>query len=202
LQQLAIQIGIALAQAQMLEQETRQSQELARSNAELEQFAYVASHDLQEPLRMVTSYLQLLGRKYKGKLDTNADEFIDYAVDGAARMQTLINDLLSFSRVSSRGQPFKLIDCATVLNHAIANLKVAIEESGAVVTCEQLPELIADASQLTQLFQNLIGNAIKFRSEVPLRVHIRVELRHGEWQFAVRDNGIGRCHFIGSLTAR
>lgn len=184
-------IGIALAQAQMLEQETRQRQELARSNAELEQFAYVASHDLQEPLRMVTSYLQLLGRKYKGKLDANADEFIDYAVDGAARMQTLINDLLSLSRVSSRGQPFKLTDCATVLNHAIANLKVAIEQSGAVVTHEQLPELIADASQLTQLFQNLIGNAIKFRSEDPPHVHIGVELRHGKWQFAVRDNGIG-----------
>lgn len=191
LQQLANQIGIALSQAQLLEQETRQSQELARSNAELEQFAYVASHDLQEPLRMVGSYLQLLERRYKDNLDDRANEFIDYAVDGARRMQTLINDLLSYSRLSTRAQPFKPVDCHAVLNNALANLKFAIEESGAVVTHDTLPEVRADATQLSQLFQNLIANAIKFKSEQPPQIHIGVERTGQEWRFAVRDNGIG-----------
>ncbi|MCP6762242.1 MAG: PAS domain-containing protein [Fischerella sp. CENA71] len=175
LQQLANQIGIALAKAQLLEKEIHQREELARSNAELEQFAYVASHDLQEPLRMVTSYLQLLERKYKSKLDTKADEFISYAVDGAKRMQILINDLLSFSRVSTRGQPFGVVDCHSALQQAIANLKVAITETHAVITYDQpLPQLIADATQLAQLFQNLISNAIKFRSEQSPQIHIGV----------------------------
>ncbi|MEH1848552.1 MAG: GAF domain-containing protein [Nostoc sp.] len=205
LQQLANQIGIALSQAQLLEQETHQSQELTRSNADLEQFAYVASHDLQEPLRMVTSYLQLLEQRYKNKLDANADQFITYAVDGARRMQTLINDLLNYSRVSSRGQPFMLVDCNVVLEGAIANLKLAIADSKAVVTHDPLPEVIADATQLTQVFQNLIANAIKFcRHQQPL-IHIGVAKPDAnpdgeslnlipsadKWLFWVRDNGIG-----------
>ncbi len=191
LQQLANQIGIALAQAQLLSQETRQREELVRSNGELEQFAYVASHDLQEPLRMVTSYLQLLQRRYKGSLDAKADEFIDYAVDGAVRMQALINDLLSFSRVNTRGQALVPVDCNVIFKQAIANLKIAIEESGATITHDFLPELMADASQLTQVFQNLIGNAIKFRSESPLKIHIGVAKTENGWQFSVSDNGIG-----------
>ncbi|WP_193198103.1 GAF domain-containing protein [Nostoc sp. MG11] len=206
LQQLANQIGIAISQAQSLEKETCYSQELARSNAELEQFAYVASHDLQEPLRMVTSYLQLLEQRYKSKLDANADQFIAYAVDGAHRMQTLINELLNYSRVSTRGQPFVPVDCSTVLKQAIANLQVAIKESGAIVTHDPLPEVIADATQLTQVFQNLISNAIKFRQNLTPQIHIGVVKGGGtdadreslnvipakdEWLFWVRDNGIG-----------
>ncbi|ARV57378.1 PAS domain S-box protein [Nostocales cyanobacterium HT-58-2] len=191
LQQLANQIGIALSQAQLLEQQTRQSEELARSNAELEQFAYVASHDLQEPLRMVGSYLQLLERRYKDNLDARANEFIGYAVDGAHRMQILINDLLSYSRVSTRGQPFRLVDCNYVVDCVLANLKVAIQESGAVVTRDTLPKVMGDPTQLTQLFQNLIGNAIKFRSEQLPQIHIGVERTEEKWRFAVRDNGIG-----------
>ncbi len=205
LQQLANQIGIALSQAQLLEQQTRHAEELARSNAELEQFAYVASHDLQEPLRMVTSYLQLIERRYKDKLDHKGNEFIAYAVDGARRMQTLINDLLSYSRVSTRGQPFVTVDCNAVLKNALGNLKIAIQESSAVITHDALPTVIGDATQLTQLFQNLIGNAIKFRSELSPQVHIGVketrEMRensspsspssHNELLFYVRDNGIG-----------
>lgn len=166
-------------------------EELMRSNAELEQFAYVASHDLQEPLRMVTSYLQLLERRYKDKLDANADEFIHYAVDGASRMQTLINDLLTYSRVGTRGEPFGIVNTFASLSNAIANLKIAIAESAAVLTYDALPNVIGDPSQLSQLFQNLIGNAIKFRGEVPPQIHIGVESKDGSWLFSVSDNGIG-----------
>ncbi len=166
-------------------------EELIRSNAELEQFAYVASHDLQEPLRMVTSYLQLLERRYKDKLDANADEFIHYAVDGASRMQTLINDLLTYSRVGTRGEPFGIVNTFASLSNAIANLKIAIAESAAVLTYDALPNVIGDPSQLSQLFQNLIGNAIKFRGEVPPQIHIGVESKDGSWLFSVSDNGIG-----------
>ncbi|MFN6569088.1 GAF domain-containing protein [Dendronalium sp. ChiSLP03b] len=180
LQQLANQIGIALSQAQMLEQETRQRQELLRSNAELEQFAYVASHDLQEPLRMVTSYLQLLERKYKTQLDSNAEQFINYAVDGARRMQTLINDLLNYSRVSTRGQPFEQVDCQVIFDRAIANLKVAIEECGGAITHDPLPVLRADPTQLAQVLQNLIGNAIKFRGQQPPKIHVGAVRKGGE----------------------
>ncbi|MCC5628554.1 GAF domain-containing protein [Nostoc sphaeroides] len=205
LQQLANQIGIALSQAQLLEKQSQQSQELARSNAELEQFAYVASHDLQEPLRMVTSYLQLLERRYKNQLDANADQFINYAVDGARRMQTLINDLLNYSRVSTRGQPFITVNCSIVLEQAIANLQIAIADNKAIVTYDSLPEVMADTTQLIQVFQNLIGNAIKFCRHQQPRIHIGVAKPNGnldgeslnvipsvdEWLFWVRDNGIG-----------
>ena len=165
--------------------------ELARSNAELEQFAYVASHDLQEPLRMVASYMQLLQRRYQGKLDADAEEFIAYAVDGARRMQALINDLLAYSRVSSRGKPFEPIACEAALDEALANLQMAIEESGAVIIHDPLPTVMADATQLMQLFQNLIGNGIKFRNEKVLHIHVSTERNGREWVFSVRDNGIG-----------
>jgi PAS domain S-box-containing protein len=170
----------------------RQAEELARSNAELEQFAYVASHDLQEPLRMVKSYLQLIERRYKGQLDSDADDFIAFAVDGAERMQILINDLLEYSRVTTYGKPFAPTACATILDHVLANLKIAIEESGAVVTYDELPTVMADETQLARLLQNLIGNAIKFRKvEARPEIHIRAEYSGSEWTFSVHDNGIG-----------
>lgn len=169
----------------------QQAQELARSNSELEQFAYVASHDLQEPLRMVANYTQLLARRYKDKLDPTAHEFIAFAVDGANRMQRLINDLLDYSRVGTRGKEFTATDCSSVLGHAIANLGGAIESARALVTNDDLPVVQADAGQLMQLFQNLIGNAVKFHGQDPPRVHVSAQSRAGEWLFAVRDNGIG-----------
>jgi PAS domain S-box-containing protein len=169
----------------------RAEKELARSNAELEQFAYVASHDLQEPLRMVVSYLQLIERRYKGRLDADADEFIAYAVDGAKRMQKLINDLLTYSRVGRRGREPAPVDAEALLGTVLHTLGAAIRESGAVVTHDPLPTLVADAPQLGQLFQNLIGNALKFRGAEPPRVHVAAERGEGEWHFTVRDNGIG-----------
>ncbi|HUT23145.1 MAG TPA: GAF domain-containing protein [Sumerlaeia bacterium] len=165
--------------------------ELERSNKELEQFAYVASHDLQEPLRMVVSFLQLLEKRYTGKLDAAADEFIAFAVDGAKRMKKLINDLLAYSRVGTKGKPFEAVELQTVLDAALANLKVAVEQSGALVTHDALPTIVADPGQMAQLFQNLIGNAIKFHRDEAPRVHVGVEKRGGAFQFFVRDNGLG-----------
>ncbi|MDY7039913.1 MAG: PAS domain S-box protein, partial [Chloroflexota bacterium] len=174
------------------EKELRERTEaLERSNRELEQFAYIASHDLQEPLRMVASYVQLLERRYKGQLDADADDFIAYAVDGATRMKTLINDLLAYSRVGTRGKPFEPVDCGIVLQQVLANLQLAIGESGTVVTHDVLPTVMADDVQLAQVFQNLIGNAIRFHSELPPEIHVGVERNDGEWMFSVRDNGIG-----------
>jgi len=167
------------------------SEELARSNKDLEQFAYVASHDLQEPLRMVTSYVQLLAKRYKGKLDSDADEFIGFAVDGAVRMWKLINDLLTYSRVGMRGKGLELTDCEVVLAQSLSDLKVAIEEHGALITHDPLPTVMADRLQLGQLLQNLVGNAIKFRGNESPRVHISASRNGNEWTFSVRDNGIG-----------
>ena len=165
--------------------------ELERSNKELEQFAYVASHDLQEPLRMVSSYTELLERRYGDKLDDKGRTFINFAVDGAVRMQRLINDLLEFSRVSTRGKPMQPVDVNRVLGAVRANLSVAIREAGALVTNDELPTIVADETQLVQLLQNLVGNAIKFRAgERPL-VHVSAQPGATECVFAVRDNGIG-----------
>ncbi len=165
--------------------------ELKRSNQDLSEFAYAASHDLQEPLRMVKSYCQLLQRRYQGQLDDTANEFIGYAVDGVNRMQVLIEGLLSYSRVGTRGKPFEPTDCSVVLRDVLANLEIAIQESGATVVCDALPTIAADRTQMLQLFQNLIGNAIKFRSNEPPQVRVRGVRKGREWVFSVRDNGIG-----------
>ena len=165
--------------------------DLERSNKELQQFANVASHDLQEPLRMVASYTQLLEKRYKGRLDSDADDFIQFAVDGATRMQKLINDLLSYSRVGARTTPFEPTDCHSVLQEAIANLDITIRENDATITHDELPTVLGDPAQMRQLFQNLIGNAIKFRSEQASGVHVSAEEKENEWVFFVRDNGIG-----------
>jgi signal transduction histidine kinase len=165
--------------------------ELERSNADLQQFAYAASHDLQEPLRSVAGFVGLLEKRYKGKLDSHADDFIRYTVDGVRRMQMIIKDLLEYSRVGTNAGEFKTADSSSVVEKAISNLQAAIEDSGARVTHDVLPNIIADEPQLVRLFQNLIGNAIKFRSEEPPRVHIAAAKRGNEWIFSVKDNGIG-----------
>ena len=165
--------------------------DLSRSNAELEQFAYVASHDLQEPLRMVASFTQLLAKRYQGRLDKDADEFIGFAVDGATRMQQLINDLLAYSRVDTRGKPPVATDLNEVLGHAEANLHEAIRESGAVVTHTPLPTVNGDQVQLVQLFQNLLANAIKFRGQEPPQIQISAQPQEAGWLLEVQDNGIG-----------
>ncbi len=169
----------------------RQAEELARSNAELEKFAYVASHDLQEPLRMISGFSQLLARRYQGTLGPEADEFIGYVVDGTNRMQRLINDLLAYSRVGTRGGKFEPTDVSVAIERALQNLRATIEESGALVSRDPLPTVTADGIQLAQLFQNLIGNAVKFRGEQRPKVHVSARLDGGEWIFSVKDNGIG-----------
>jgi PAS domain S-box-containing protein len=167
------------------------ARELTRSNEELQQFAYVASHDLQEPLRMVASYTQLLERRYRDKLDGDAKEFMEFIVDGAARMKQLIEDLLAFSRVGTRAREFREVDSGAALAKALSNLRAAQEASGAVVSHDPMPGVIADASQLTQVFQNLIGNAMKFRGAEPPRIHVGAETRDQVWVFTVKDNCIG-----------
>jgi PAS domain S-box-containing protein len=181
-----------VTERQRMEEELRGAvAALARSNTDLEQFAYAASHDLQDPLRAVIGCLQLLQQRYAGQLDARGEEFIHHAVDGGHRMQTLLHDLLQYSRVSTRGDAFKPTDCTTLLLQALANLKVALEESSAVVTHDPLPIVLADATQLLQVFQNLLGNALKFHTAAPPIVHISAERHEDAWVFAVRDNGIG-----------
>ncbi|RJQ49067.1 MAG: PAS domain S-box protein [Nitrospiraceae bacterium] len=166
-------------------------EELVRSNKELEQFAFIASHDLQEPLRTISSYVQLINHRYKDRLDGDAEEFINYVVSGTTHMQKLLNDLLSYSRAGSHGEPFKLTDLNSVISKATANLKIAIDGSSAVIEHESLPAVFADEVQMVQVFQNLIGNAIKFRSEDPPSVHIAADMDRNEWVICVSDNGIG-----------
>jgi light-regulated signal transduction histidine kinase (bacteriophytochrome) len=158
-------------------------EELAQSNSEMEQFAYIASHDLQEPLRMITSYLQLLQRRYKGKIDDKADNYIHFAVDGAFRMQNLINDLLEFSRVTTRAGEPELTDAELILNQVISNLKRFIKENKATVSHDTLPEVMTDSTQLAQVFQNLIANSIKYHSEKPPQICISAEKKASEWLF-------------------
>jgi len=169
----------------------RKVEELARSNAELEQFAYIASHDLQEPLRMVATYTQLLAERYRGRLDENADKFIGYACEGALRMQALVQDLLAFSRVGRSGGACGCVNCNAALAEVLQSLGPAMKESGAVVTHGALPVVWADRSQVTQVFQNLIGNAIKFRGKEAPAISVQAEEVGRQWLFSVSDNGIG-----------
>ena len=169
----------------------RTADELARSNADLKQFAYAASHDLREPLRSIAGFVKLLEKRYKGKFDEKADEFTDYIIDGVKRMERLIHDLLEYSQVDAKGKDFWPVNCSVALQEAANNLRSAIEESGAELTYDLLPTLIADSSQLSRLFQNLMSNAIKFRGNEPLKIHISAQQKGDEWIFSVRDNGIG-----------
>jgi two-component system, sensor histidine kinase and response regulator len=187
-QQLAAQ-NEKLQQEIVAREETQAA--LQRSNTELEQLAYVASHDMQEPLRMVASYLQLVAKRYKGRLDADADEFIGYAVDGAKRMQALINDMLAYSRVGTKARPFEPVDCNKVVETVLANLRIAIQESGAQITHASLPKVMGDPMQLLQLFQNLIGNGLKFKRESPVCIHVAAVAEDDAWHFTVADNGIG-----------
>ena len=169
----------------------RKTEALAQSNAELQQFAYVASHDLQEPLRMVASYTQLLRKRYKGKLDADADEFIEYAVDGADRMQRLIRDLLEYSRVGSENKSFEITECELIWQHVMRNLSASIRDHHATVTHDPLPTIYANPTLLTQVFQNLIGNALKFHGSSPASIHVGTTSLSDGWEFFIRDNGIG-----------
>ncbi|HJU29374.1 MAG TPA: ATP-binding protein, partial [Candidatus Binataceae bacterium] len=191
----AIQGAVAIARdiserRRTMRQLAERSRELERSNADLEQFAYTASHDLQEPLRMVASYVQLLRDRYRGRLDSDADDFIDFAVDGATRMKRLINDLLTYSR-AGKGRELAPIDAEAPLGWALSNLELAISEARARVTHDPLPRVLADEGQLGELFQNLIANAIKFRGERDPEIHVSAERKGSFVEFAVADNGIG-----------
>jgi len=169
----------------------RAQEDLVRSNKDLEQFAYVASHDLQEPLRNVASCMQMLDRKYQGEFDAEGAQLIRYAVESVTRMKALINDLLAYSRISTRGSPFQPTDFEEVLAETLANMRPSIEQTGAVITHDPLPSVAADATQVMQVFQNLIGNALKFRGEEPPHIHVSAVRDDGEWVFSIKDNGIG-----------
>jgi light-regulated signal transduction histidine kinase (bacteriophytochrome) len=165
--------------------------ELERSNTELERFAYVASHDLQEPLRTISSYLQLLERRYKERLDEKGLQYMDFTVTAANRLQNMISGLLEYSRVETRGQPFGPVDCELVLKQTIDNLRLAIEESKAVITNDDLPTVPGDRGQLLRLFQNLLSNSIRYRGQGPPLIHVSAARQGEEWVFSVKDNGIG-----------
>ena len=173
------------------EQLRKTAAELERSNQDLEQFAYIASHDLQEPLRMVSGYLQLLQMRYKDQLDKDANEFISFAVDGASRMKEMIIDLLAYSRVGTKGRIFKPTNAEQVLQQVLATLQITIEKNEAIVTHDPLPTVTADESQLAQIFQNLISNGIKFHGDEAPRVHVSAKPVERDWVFSVHDNGIG-----------
>jgi light-regulated signal transduction histidine kinase (bacteriophytochrome) len=167
------------------------SNELARSNANLKEFAYVASHDLKKPLQSIEGFAKLLARRCRGKLDAKADELVEYIGSGVQRMQELIKDLLEYSQIGAKEKKFKPTDCSGVIEKAVGNLKAVIEESNAVMTYDELPTIMSDMSQMISLFQNLIDNAIKFRGEEAPRIHISAERKEDEWVFSIRDNGIG-----------
>lgn len=186
--QMASDIHWAKEAEAKLEQQARA---LERSNKDLEQFVYIASHDLQEPLRKVSSYLELLAERYENQLDSDAHDFIDYAVDGARRMKALINDLLTYSRIETRGQPFKSIDSTKVLKNALLDLEPVVKEANAIVRYFKMPVLMADETQLGQLFSNLIHNAIKYRRDEPIQVQVLAEKLENMWRFKVQDNGMG-----------
>jgi PAS domain S-box-containing protein len=185
------QMGIAMENRELFEETNAAKKELERSNSELQQFAYVASHDLQEPLRMVSGYTQLLAKRYQGQLDADADEFISYAVNGANRMQALIQALLDFSSVGSRKTGLTQVDCNEVMHIVLAALRAAVEQSSAVITYDSLPQVRADELQLVQLFQNLISNAIKYQNGGPPNIHVSCKAEGERWMFSVKDNGIG-----------
>jgi light-regulated signal transduction histidine kinase (bacteriophytochrome) len=189
------QIGQFIERKRMEQALEEKARELERSNQELEQFAYVASHDLQEPLRMISSYTQLLARRYAEKLDQDGHEFVKFAVDGAARMQALINDLLAYSRVGTKAKAFAPVDTGEVLGRVLKNLEIAIQESRAQIKVDPLPAITGDGTQLTQLFQNLLGNAIKFSGEQPPAIQVSATRQPGDgperWRFEVTDQGIG-----------
>lgn len=187
-----VHVARDITERKKAEQELRHLlEELKRSNAELEQFAYIASHDLQEPLRMISSYTELIARRYGGKLDSDADEFIEYIVSSTTHMKTLLNDLLAYSRVGRLTEPFSLIDLGSAFDSAVMNLKTVIDENHAVITRDGLPTVFADKVQMVQVFQNLIANGVKFRGDEPPRVHVSADHDEKEWTVRVRDNGIG-----------
>ena len=192
-----LQLKIAELDSEILDRKRAEAElqhymdRLKESNQALHEFAYIASHDLQEPLRTISSFIQLIERRYKGKLDSDADEFIYYVVDGVSRMRSLIKDLLQYSRVGTQGNPFEPTDMETIYDQVVSNLKTGIEETKALISHDLLPTLPADPSQITQLLQNLIGNGLKFRSEENPAIHISVKACIDEWLFSVSDNGIG-----------
>lgn len=189
--EIAAPLAIAIEQARLYEEVRQHAKALEARNEELEQFAYVASHDLQEPLRIVISYVQLLARQYEGQLDEDADIFINYAIDAAMRMRNLIQDLLSYSRLGSRGKTFAETDMNQVLAHVLSDLSLAIEENEAVVTHDPLPTILADNTQMSQILLNLISNALKFKGEETPKIHISASPQNEYFVFSVQDNGIG-----------